>query len=130
MLNNVVLFSSAPDTISSWVEVIIAGIEMLAVVVIVIVIATATIIFLYDKLFRRQEGNLYEKYRRGLARAILVGLEILIAADVIRTVVLDRTFEAIAVLGLLVVVRILLSWSLLVEIEGRWPWQPKGKNDI
>jgi uncharacterized membrane protein len=130
MLNYVILFSSAPDSISSWVEVIIAGIEMLAVVVIVIVIAAATIIFLYDKLFRRQEGNLYEKYRRGLARAILVGLEILIAADVIRTVVLDRTFESIAVLGLLVAVRILLSWSLLVEIEGRWPWQPKGKNDI
>jgi uncharacterized membrane protein len=130
MLNYVTLFSSAPETISSWIEVIISSIEMLAVVIIVIVIAAATIIFLYDKLFRRQERNLYEKYRRGLARAILVGLEILIAADVIRTVVLDRTFESIAVLGLLVVVRILLSWSLLVEIEGRWPWQPKGKNDI
>ncbi len=130
MLNYVVLFSSASETISSWVEVIIASIEMLAVVVIVIVIAAATIIFLYDKVFRRQVENLYEKYRRGLARAILVGLEILIAADVIRTVVLDRTFEAIAVLGLLVVVRIILSWSLLVEIEGRWPWQQKGKKDI
>jgi uncharacterized membrane protein len=56
-----------------------------------------------------------------------MGLEILIAADVIRTVALDRTIQAIIVLGLLVAIRIILSWSLLVEINNHWPWQQKTK---
>jgi uncharacterized membrane protein len=51
----------------------------------------------------------------------------LIAADVIRTVALDSTTQAIIVLGLLVAIRIILSWSLLVEINNRWPWQQKTK---
>jgi uncharacterized membrane protein len=130
MQNNIILFASGPETISSWIEVIIASIEMLAVVILVISIVAATIIYLDKKLFRRKEGNLYQQYRGNLARAILLGLEILIAADVIRTVVLDPTFESVTVLGLLVAVRVILSWSLLVEIESRWPWQPKGENDI
>jgi uncharacterized membrane protein len=59
----------------------------------------------------------------------LLGLEILVAADVIRTVALDPTLESVAVLGLLVLVRTFLSWSIIVEIEGRWPWQPKRKEE-
>ena len=56
--------------------------------------------------------------------ALLLGLEILVAADIVRTVALDSTLQAIAVLGLLVLIRTFLSWALVVEIEGRWPWQP------
>jgi len=60
-----------------------------------------------------------------LGRVLLLGLEILVAADIVRTVALDPSFENVAVLGLLVLVRTFLSWSIVVEIEGRWPWQPK-----
>ncbi len=114
----------------NWVEWIITGIEILAVIVIVVAVVFATARYVQKKLFRRESESLYEIYRKRLAQAILVGLEILIAADVIRTVALDRTFQAIVVLGLLVLVRIVLSWSLLVEIEHRWPWQSRPGDNL
>ena len=61
-----------------------------------------------------------------MTRSLLLGLEILVAADVIRTVALDPTLQAVASLGLLVLVRTFLTWTLVVEEEGRWPWQPRG----
>jgi uncharacterized membrane protein len=65
----------------------------------------------------------YHDLRRDLGKAILVGLELLVAADIIRSVALDPTFATICVLGLIVVVRTFLSWSLELEVNGRWPWQ-------
>jgi uncharacterized membrane protein len=67
-------------------------------------------------------SSAYDELRRSLARVILLGLEVLILADIIRTIVVDQTPESVAVLGVIVVVRIVLSWSLQVEIEGTWPW--------
>lgn len=64
-------------------------------------------------------------FRRMLGRAILTGLELLVAADIIRTVAIDPTLESVAVLGLIVIIRTFLSFSLEVEIDGRWPWQKK-----
>jgi uncharacterized membrane protein len=58
-----------------------------------------------------------------LGRSLLLGLEFLVAADVVRTVALEPTLSNVAVLGPLVLVRTFLSWTLTVEIEGRWPWQ-------
>ena len=52
-----------------------------------------------------------------------MSLEVLVAADIIRTVALDATLQAVSVLGLLVLIRTFLSWALVVEIEGRWPWR-------
>jgi uncharacterized membrane protein len=66
----------------------------------------------------------FEMFKRHIARALLVGLDVLIAADIIRTVTLEPTLENVAALGLLVVVRTFLTWTLVVEAEGRWPWQP------
>ncbi|MFO6445673.1 DUF1622 domain-containing protein [Erythrobacter sp. NE805] len=62
-------------------------------------------------------------FRRMLGRAILTGLELLVAADIIRTVAIDPTLESVLVLGIIVVIRTFLSFSLEVEIDGRWPWQ-------
>jgi uncharacterized membrane protein len=61
--------------------------------------------------------------RATFGRAILLGLEILVAGDIIKTVVLQLTLLNIVVLGLLVVIRTFLAWSLELEIDGRWPWQ-------
>ena len=73
---------------------------------------------------RRQAGSAgYQAFRQGLGRAILLGLEFLVAGDIIRSVVLDPTFTSIGILGLLVLVRTFLSWSLEVEIDGMWPWR-------
>ncbi len=65
----------------------------------------------------------YRYFRRNLARVIMLGLEVLIIADTIRTVIVDQTAESVAVLATIVAVRIALSWSLTVELDGRWPWQ-------
>ena len=65
----------------------------------------------------------YGELRRNLGRSILLGLEVLIAADIVRTIIVDPTLESVAVLGIVVAIRILLSFSLEVEIDGFWPWR-------
>ncbi len=68
----------------------------------------------------------YQRYREDLGRAILLGLEVLVAGDIVRSVALEPTLESLAVLALIVAIRTFLSWSLSVELEGRWPWQRGG----
>ena len=73
---------------------------------------------------RSTQGNKsYRIYRQDLRRAILLGLEFLIAGDIIRTVVVAPTLENIFILGLIVLIRTFLSMALQLEVEGRWPWQ-------
>lgn len=71
---------------------------------------------------RRDAVGAYDGLRRRLARVILLGLEVLLLADIIRTIVVDQTAESVLVLGAIVIIRIVLSFSLQVEIEGTWPW--------
>jgi uncharacterized membrane protein len=70
----------------------------------------------------------WEPLRRNLGRAILLGLEVLIMADIIRTIVIDQTVDSVAVLGVIVLIRVVLSFSLDVEIDGTWPWS-RWRND-
>ena len=70
-----------------------------------------------------QRSLAYRKLRKALGRAILVGLELLVAGDIIRTVTIQPSFQSVGVLGLIVVVRTFLSWSLEVEVNGQWPWR-------
>jgi uncharacterized membrane protein len=65
----------------------------------------------------------YRGLRLYLGRSIVLGLELLVAADIIHSVAIDPTFVSVGVLGLIVLVRTFLSWSLEVEINGEWPWQ-------
>jgi uncharacterized membrane protein len=68
-------------------------------------------------------GAAYPELRRNLGRCILLGLEVLIVADIVRTIIVDPTLDSVAVLGIIVVIRILLSFSLEAEIDGVWPWR-------
>ncbi len=70
-----------------------------------------------------RRARAYHYFRKHLGRVILLGLEVLIVADIIRTVIVDQTAVSVAVLTTIVVVRIVLSWSLAVEIDGVWPWR-------
>ena len=70
-------------------------------------------------------GVRYRRYRRRVGRAILLGLEFLVAADIIRTVAVEPSFTSVGVLAIIVLIRTFLSMSLEVEIDGRWPWQHK-----
>lgn len=75
-------------------------------------------------LLRTSQGDLaYRALRHTFGHSILLGLEVLVAADLIRTIAVEPTLANLAVLGALVAIRTLLAWSLEVEIEGRWPWQ-------
>jgi uncharacterized membrane protein len=73
----------------------------------------------------RRTPNTYRLFRSQLGRAILLGLELLVAADIIRTVAITPTMESVGVLAGIVLIRTFLSWSLELEITGRWPWQQK-----
>lgn len=81
----------------------------------------ATVVFLFQ-LGRGTPPEAYRTYRRTLGRAILLGLELLVAGDIIRTVAVTPSFQSVGVLAIIVVIRTFLSWSLEVELEGRWPW--------
>ena len=71
----------------------------------------------------RRERLIYGRFRREVGRGILLGLELLVAADIIRTVAISPTLESVAVLAGIVLVRTVLSLVMEVEITGRWPWQ-------
>ena len=77
--------------------------------------------------FRQRKADAYERLKLYIGRALLLGLEFLVAADIIRTVIIEPTREGILSLGLLIVVRIALGWSIALEIDGCWPWQVAGK---
>ena len=109
------------------IEWIALGIELLAVAV----IAGAVIILAIRRgtvryLFHLGEPGAYEGYKHILARALLLGLELLVAADVVRTVALDPTLANATILGILVLVRTILSWSMSAELEGHWPMARRG----
>jgi uncharacterized membrane protein len=83
----------------------------------------AFIVFIVEALQARTSREPYDRLRRNLGRCILLGLEVLIVADIVRTIIVDTTLESVAVLGIVVVIRIMLSFSLEVEIDGLWPWR-------
>jgi uncharacterized membrane protein len=103
------------------IEAIGRVIDAAGVAAMVIGAAIATYIAARDLLRRRD--NVYRAYRRFLGRSILLGLELLVAADIIRTVAITPTLESVAVLAAIVLIRTFLSFSLELEITGRWPWQ-------
>ena len=72
-------------------------------------------------------GDAYRFFRQRLGRSILLGLELLVAADIIRTVAVSPTWESVAVLAGIVLIRTFLSFSLELEISGRWPWQQRSE---
>ena len=103
------------------------GIEAIGVLIVVIGSVVSSIIFIGA--FRQlPEGVAYRTYRRQLGRSIILGLEFLIAGDIIRTVIVADTLENVAVLGLIILIRTFLSVTLHLEVEGRWPWQQEEKD--
>lgn len=101
------------------------GIGVAVDIVGVLVIASGAILATGRFLFSRHRGpgQPYRIFRQDLGRAILLGLEFLIAGDIIRTVVVAPTLENVLILGLIVLIRTFLSMALQLEVEGRWPWQ-------
>lgn len=96
----------------------------------VLVIVAGALLSTWRFLFHREDGSegSYKRYRQDLGRAILLGLEFLVAGDIIRTVAVAPTLDNVLVLGLIVLIRTFLSMALQLEVEGRLPWQRGGGN--
>jgi len=113
----------ASHEIAVWIELSVRLIEALSVIIITLAILYSTYIFLRRITGRKGTKDPIEEYKERIGKSLLLTLEILVAADVIETVAFSTTFESVALLGMLVIVRILLGWSIIVEMEGTWPWK-------
>lgn len=105
--------------IGHWIQMIGIGIDIFGVLIIVAGIAWSTSRFVRWHM----KGEHYDHYKIRLGRSLLLGLEMLVAADIVKTIAVEPTFVSLGVLGGLVLVRTFLGWTLVLEIEGRWPWQ-------
>jgi len=113
--------SEIAHRVADWLP--ITAVVVIAVAVVVAVVGAAVLVL------RKDSGGAVDAFRNRMGRGLLIGLDILIAADIIETVTLEPTIENIAGLGVLVVIRTFLSWAIFLEIEERWPWQsPVGRH--
>lgn len=111
------------ETLEQWVEIAGLAIDVFGVLTIVGGLLWAIIRFIQQRA-RHPGADHYRPFKNRVGRFLLLGLEILVAADIIRTVALEPNFTSVGVLAILVLIRTFLSWTLVLEIEGRWPWQP------
>lgn len=109
------------DVVKESIELVALGIEVLAVIIIVGGTIHGLVRYPFHQM--KKVGGAYDLLKEKIGKALLLGLEFLIAADIIRTVALDPTLQNVVELGLLVLIRTFLSWSIVVEIEGHWPWK-------
>lgn len=100
------------------------GLEFFGVAVIIVGVVVASVIYLKDSC-TTSAASAYSRCRANLGRAILLGLEILIGADIIATITSPLTWDSVGLLGLVVLIRTFLSFSLEAEIDGEWPWRRK-----
>lgn len=111
------------DQVHSYIELLAKLLEVAGVAIILLGVMLATVWFLSDGRRSRDWRQAYERYRANLGRGILLGLELLVGADIIGTITAPLTFTSVGLLGIIVIIRTFLSFSLETEIEGRWPWQ-------
>jgi len=111
------------DLLSASLHWTTRGIEVAGILVIVAGTIAAGFHYLREQRRPNLVPSAYHRLRSSLGRSILLGLELLVAADIINTVAIEPTLESLAVLAGIVLIRTFLSLSLEVEIEGRWPWQ-------
>lgn len=122
----------ADDDPGAWVGMMAnwaaAGLELAGILALLAGVVVTSFLFLRAGLRGGAPGwgEAFIPYRANLGRAILLGLELLVAADIVHTVAAPMTLEKVATLGLIVLIRTVLSLSLEVEIEGRWPWRRHG----
>lgn len=103
---------------SYWIHLVGVGIEIFGVSIIV-----AGIIWSSRYIVGREIASRYDTYKISIGRSLLLGLEVLVAADIVKTIAIQLTFASLGLLAGLVLIRTFLSWTLILEIEGRWPWQ-------
>ena len=114
------------ENLKTYIDIIASIVEFIGVLTIFLGASYSIIRFLISISNKKtKKADNYIKLRQSLGKSILLGLEILIAADIMETVVTDPTLRSVGILGLIVLIRTFLSMSLQVELEGRFPWQKK-----
>ena len=105
--------------------------DLVGVVVIAFGIIYSSVIFVKDWLNNMElsHDKIYKSFRQNLGKVILLGLEFLVAGDIVRTVAGEPTFTSIGILGAIVLIRTFLSITFDMEVEGRWPWQKSRRNE-
>ena len=111
------------NILDTFVPFVVQAIELVGVTIIALGSAITLALFLVALVKRVRLEDAIGRFRSDLGRSILLGLEFLVAADIISTVVIDLSLESVASLAGIVFIRTLLSFSLEAEIDGRWPWQ-------
>ncbi len=106
--------------VANWCAAIIEAIGILIMTGLALYVLVLALVRLARK---ESPESIYQAVRQRLGRGILLGLELLIAADIIHTVAVELTFQTVSVLALIVLIRTFLSFTLEVELTGRWPWQ-------
>jgi uncharacterized membrane protein len=118
-MDDAIVFKSLESLSDHVIPLVGSGIEIFGVLIIVTGIAWST----YLHLRRPMPGEDVEVYKIRIGRSLLLGLEVLVAADIVKTIAHELTFISLGLLAGLVLVRTFLSWTLVLEIDGRWPWQ-------
>lgn len=109
--------------VTSTMEDVVRGFEVVGVLILLAGLLWAVVVTLLSVGRGRSGRDCYRTFREVFGGAILLALEVLVAADLIRSVAIDTTLESVAVLGLIVLIRTILSFSLEIEIEGIVPWR-------
>lgn len=111
------------EQVHRYIELLAKVLEVTGVAIILLGVVLATVWFLAEGRGSHGWREAYERYRANLGRGILLGLELLVGADIIGTITAPLTFTSVGLLGVIVIIRTFLSFSLETEIEGCWPWQ-------
>ena len=109
--------------LAETMEQVARGVEVVGIATLVLGLVLALVQAARVLIAGQDAEEAYRLVRTVFGRSILLGLEFLVAADIIRTVAVDPSLENVGVLGLIVLIRTFLSFSLEVEIDGRWPWR-------
>jgi len=119
------------ETLTNAIHWITRAVEIGGIAIIVVGATVALLRFLLQLARPVADADAVDDFRSSLGRSILLGLEFLVAADIIHTVAIEPNLDSLAVLAAIVLIRTFLSFSLEVEIEGRWPWQraPRTSSD-
>jgi uncharacterized membrane protein len=117
------------DSIAQGLALISQMLEIAGVSALVLGFIVATTIWIRHI---QQQGLLpsINQYRQSLGRTIMIGLEVLVAATIIKTISVNPTLESMGLLAFMVVIRTIIGWTTVLEISGRWPWQKSGPETV
>ena len=111
-----------PEQVASVLQLIARWLEIIGAAALILGFLVATINWI--RMWTQEGSHIAGKeYRRALGRTVLIGLEVLVAATIIKTVTLQPSFEEISFLAIMIAIRTMLGWTMVLEMYGHWPWQ-------